>query len=65
MLAASILNRSGGAIAVGMPVTGMPTVSRAFFIDLPLGEFYGQVAGPSTGSLPVNNYHLSLKITGP
>jgi hypothetical protein len=65
MLAASILNRSGGAIAVGMPVSGMPTLSRAFFVDLPIGEFYAQVAGPSTGSLPVNNYHLSLAISGP
>lgn len=63
MLAASILNRSGAAIAVGTPVTGMPTLSRAFFVNLPIGEFYGQVAGPSTGSLPVNNYHLTLKIT--
>ena len=52
VLAASILNRSGGAIAIGMPVTGMPTMSRAFFINLPVGEFYAQVAGPSTGSLP-------------
>lgn len=64
-LAASILNRTGGTIAVGMPVSGMPTVSRALFDDLPIGEFYAQVAGPSGGSLPVNNYHLSLKITGP
>lgn len=65
MLAASILNRTGGAIAIGMPVAGMPTVSRAFFADLPLGEFYAQVAGPSTGTLPVNNYQLSLELTAP
>lgn len=65
MLAASILNRSGGAIAIGMPVAGMPTMSRAFFADLPPGEFYAQVAGPGSGTLPVNNYRLSMKITGP
>ncbi|MBA3453155.1 MAG: hypothetical protein H0T42_08685 [Deltaproteobacteria bacterium] len=65
VLTASILNRTGGTIAVGMPVTGMPTMSRAVFADLPIGEFFAQVAGPSGGSLPVNNYQLSLKITGP
>lgn len=65
MLAASILNRTGGAIAIGMPVAGMPSVSRAFFVDLPLGEFYAQVAGPSTGTLPVNNYQLTVKLTAP
>ncbi len=65
LLSASILNRTGGAIAIGMPVTGMPTVSRAFFADLPLGEFYAQVAGPSTGALPANNYLLTVKLTTP
>jgi hypothetical protein len=65
MLSASILNRTGGAIAIGMPVAGMPTVSRAFFADLPIGEFYAQVAGPSTGALPVNNYQLTVSLTTP
>ena len=65
MLAASILNRGGGAIAVGAPVSGMPTMNRAFFDALPIGEFFAQVAGPSGGGLLVNNYHLTLTVSGP
>lgn len=65
MLSASILNRAGGPIAIGMPVAGMPNTTRAVFPDLPVGEFFAQVAAPSGTSMPVNNYQLSLKLTGP
>lgn len=64
VLTASILNRAGAPIAIGVPVSGT-TTNRAYFEDVPIGMYYAQVAGPSGGALPVNNYQLTLTLSGP
>jgi hypothetical protein len=64
-LQGSILNSGGIAIANASALAGMPGKKRAYTPNLPTGNYYAQVLGPNSGSLTMNNYKLTVNVTGP
>jgi hypothetical protein len=64
-LQGAILNSSGTPIANASPVAGMAGHIRAYAPNMPVGIYYAQVFGPSSGSLTTNNYKLTINVTGP
>ena len=65
-LSGGILNTGGVTIARAEPVSGEAKTVRAFVRNLPIGQYYVQVYAPiGAGSLAVNNYKLSIEVTGP
>ncbi|HVK87549.1 MAG TPA: hypothetical protein VM513_25705 [Kofleriaceae bacterium] len=64
-LVASILNAGGIPIATATAVTGERTELRAIARDLAPGQYYAQVAAEPGARLMLNNYTLSLAVTGP
>jgi len=65
MLQGSILNSGGVPIANASPVSGMTGVIRAYTPNLPVGTYYAQAYGPNSGTLTMNNYKLTINVTGP
>ena len=65
VLRVSIFNSGGVPIASALPVTNTPDTIRAYAPNLTAGVYYAQVSGPNTGSGAVNNYKLTLVVTGP
>ena len=61
----AILNAGGIPIATGTAVTGNVFKVRAFAQNLPAGQYYAQVAAAVSGTLTLNNYQLTLNVTGP
>jgi hypothetical protein len=64
-LQGAILNAGGTAVANAMPIQGSPGHLRAYLANAPIGTYYSQVFGPADGSLTMNNYNLTINITGP
>ncbi len=64
-LSASILNNNGNPIMNASPVTGMNRVIRAYIPNMPTGVVYAQAYGPTMGALQMNNYKLTINVTGP
>lgn len=65
-LVAALLNTGGVPIATSDPVAGEETTkARAFAQNLPASKYYAQVAATVGDSLTLNNYSISIKITGP
>lgn len=64
-LVGAILNAGGIPIATTAPVTGNPYKVRAFAQNLTPGQYYVQVAAAVSGTLTLNNYKLSIAVTGP
>ena len=64
-LVATILNAGGIPIATATAVTGERTELRAIARDLAPGQYYAQVAAEPGARLMLNNYTLSLAVTGP
>jgi hypothetical protein len=62
-LQAQILN-SGGVPIANATSTGA-TTKRGYVANLPVGVYYAQVTGPSSGSVTTNNYKLTINVTGP
>jgi hypothetical protein len=65
VLTGALLNAGGVPIAMASPVSGMEGVIRAYTANLPVGFFYAQVAGPTTGNLLTNNYKMTVTVSGP
>jgi len=66
LLAVGVLNTGGVTIGPATAVAGESTMSRAEARNLASGLYYVQVlAPPSGGTVSVNNYKLSIAITGP
>ena len=63
-LLAAILNSGGVPIASAAGVASMPQTIRAYTQNLSAGTYYVQVYGPNSG-LVLNNYKLTLNVTGP
>ncbi|NVB81186.1 MAG: hypothetical protein HOV81_22510 [Kofleriaceae bacterium] len=66
-ISGSIMNNTTACTPImnASPVTGMPRVVRAYTPNLPAGTYYVQAYGPPTGALQVNNYKLTINVTGP
>jgi hypothetical protein len=64
-LRAAILNTGGVPISVAMAANGEPTVISAAAMNLPVGMYYAQVYGPPGGDLQVNNYKITVSVSGP
>ena len=65
VLSGGILNTGGVTVAEALP-TSESKMLRGYARNLPTGLYYVQVfAPPGAGSLAVNNYKLSIAITGP
>jgi hypothetical protein len=65
ILRAALLNTGGVPIQVAQSVGGDPTVIKATAMNLPVAVYYAQVYGPPGGDLQVNNYKITLTVTGP
>ncbi|HUS28480.1 MAG TPA: hypothetical protein VMZ53_08225 [Kofleriaceae bacterium] len=64
-LRAALLNTGGVPISVAMPINGDATMISAEAMNLPVGMYYAQVYGPAGGDLQVNNYKITLTVSGP
>jgi hypothetical protein len=64
-LRAALLNTGGVPISVAMPENGETTVISATAMNLPVGTYYAQVYGPAGGDLQVNNYKVTISVSGP
>jgi hypothetical protein len=64
-LQGAILNSNGTAVANAMMISGSPGHLRAYLANSPVGVYYAQVFGPADGSLTMNNYNMTINITGP
>ena len=64
-LVAALLNTGGIPISTSDPVDGSMTQARAFAQNLPASKYYAQVAAEVGDGLTLNNYSISIKITGP
>jgi hypothetical protein len=62
-LQGAILNSNGAPIANATPMSS--GVRRAYTPNLPVGTYYAQVYGPSSGTVQTNNYKLTVNVTGP
>jgi hypothetical protein len=43
----------------------MTRVKKAMIANLPIGTYYAQVYGPSSGTQQTNNYKLTVTVSGP
>lgn len=64
-LVGAILNAGGIPIATSAPVAGGSTKIRAFAQNLPTGTYYAQIAASVGATVNVNNYQITINITGP
>lgn len=64
-ISGSILNKDCNPIMNASPVDGMPRVIHGYTPNLAAGTYYVQAYGPPTGALQVNNYKLTINVTGP
>lgn len=65
VLRAALLNTGGVPIQVAMPINGDATMIGATAMNLPVGMYYAEVYGPKGGDLQVNNYKITLTVSGP
>ena len=65
VLRAAILNTGAVPIEVAMPINGEATMIGAMANNLPVGTYYAEVYGPKGGDLQVNNYKITLTVSGP
>jgi hypothetical protein len=64
-LQGAILNSNGAPIANAATMTGTSGVKRAYTPNLPVGNYFAKVYGPSGGVVQTNNYKLTVNVTGP
>ncbi|HEY5948900.1 MAG TPA: hypothetical protein VIV40_25590 [Kofleriaceae bacterium] len=64
-LAGAILNTGGVPISSATAVDGQQRTLRASARNLPIGLYYVQVFSPLGGTIAVNNYSVSIAVSGP
>ena len=62
ILQAAILGSTGTALASAAPVTGQINTIRAYLATPPVGQYYAQVKGPTSGMPVTNNYKLIINV---
>lgn len=64
-LVAAILNAGGIPIRTAAPVMGEPFRIQAIARNMPVGQYYAQIAASVSGAISLNNYSFTINVTGP